>query len=127
MQVTVTQEIINATVTVDNVTIPVTLVNNVNTISVTIAESSNDYVARQDLEEHKNSNNPHGVIEDRYFEIAVNTPATSVNVPHNMGKYPSLWLRDSAGDVWVLDVNHIDKNNAIAISANPITGLIFCN
>ena len=68
-----------------------------------------------------------GLDGDKYYEQIVSIPSTSVNIPHNLNKYPSITVMDSANEVWVVDIEHVDKNNAIITTGTPISGTVFAN
>lgn len=64
---------------------------------------------------------------DKTFEMIIGTPSINIQVPHNLGKYPSIEIIDSSGNIWIVDVNHIDKNNAILENTTPLSGKIIAN
>src|SRR2546421_2844165 len=63
---------------------------------------------------------------DKNFTHAF-TSASSVNVPHNLGKYPAVTVMDSAGDECEGAVDHIDINNLTVTFSAPFSGEIICN
>lgn len=67
------------------------------------------------------------IVEDKFFELMVSTPSINIAVPHNLDKYPSIHLIDSAGSVWIADILHIDKNNAVMQNVIPLSGRIIAN
>ena len=63
---------------------------------------------------------------DKNFTHAF-TSASSVTVPHNLGKFPAVTVIDSAGDECEGDVDHIDINNLTVTFSAPFSGTIICN
>lgn len=43
-------------------------------------------------------------------------------IPHNLGRYPVVSIRDSAGDVIVADVQHLDANVLTITFSQPTLG-----
>lgn len=48
--------------------------------------------------------------------------ASTWEIAHGLGKYPSVTVRDSAGDLVEVDVEHVDLNNSRVIAVNPFGG-----
>src|SRR5438270_484493 len=55
------------------------------------------------------------------------TLASSVTVPHKLGKYPAVTILDSAGDECEGAVDHIDNNNLTVTFSAVFSGTIICN
>lgn len=53
--------------------------------------------------------------------------ASSVSVPHNLGKKPAVTVMDSAGDECEGDVQHTDLNNLTVTFSAPFSGSVTCN
>jgi hypothetical protein len=43
-------------------------------------------------------------------------------IPHNLGRYPVVSIRDSVGDVIVADVQHLDENVLTITFSQPTLG-----
>lgn len=56
-----------------------------------------------------------------------NVPSTLWTVAHNLGKFPSVGLRDTAGTSFIATITHIDENNLTVGTAQPQTGYADCN
>lgn len=48
-------------------------------------------------------------------------------IEHNMGKYPSVTVVDSAGNEIIAEVQYIDKNNLVIYMASPFKGTAYLN
>lgn len=55
------------------------------------------------------------------------TASASVVVTHNLGKYPSVTVVDSAGDEVFGDVRHDSANQLTIDFAAPFSGVVHCN
>lgn len=66
------------------------------------------------------------IIGDKHLTVGFNS-VNSVTINHNLGKYPSIQIFDSAKTEFQADIQHIDFNNCL-ISWNGITsGIITLN
>jgi hypothetical protein len=52
---------------------------------------------------------------------------TSVTVTHNLGKYPSVTVLDSAGDECEGSVDHLSINQLVVTFSAPFSGIVVCN
>lgn len=55
------------------------------------------------------------------------TVASSVTVTHNLGKYPSVMVIDSAGDEVEGAVEHTSANELVVTFAAAFSGTVYCN
>lgn len=56
------------------------------------------------------------------------TNSASVTVAHNLGKYPAVSVKDSAGDeVTGFEINHQSLNSLTLVFTASFTGVAFCN
>lgn len=55
------------------------------------------------------------------------TVASTVTVSHNLEKFPSVTVTDSAGQEVVGDVVHLDSNSLMVYFTAPFSGKIICN
>lgn len=69
---------------------------------------------------------PSEVYGDNNYEQAF-TSSASVTVTHNLNKYPSLVIFDSAGDEVEGFVQHTSKNSLTVSFSSPFTGTVSCN
>jgi hypothetical protein len=53
--------------------------------------------------------------------------ATTWDVVHNLGKYPTVDIVDSAGTVWLAAVEHVDINTLTVRLEYSMSGKAFCN
>lgn len=63
---------------------------------------------------------------DKTYRVTF-TDAESQVVEHNLGKYPSVVFKDSAGTEYEVSVNHDSLNQCTVTWNTPITGSITCN
>lgn len=54
-------------------------------------------------------------------------PNNTWNITHNLGKYCSVTVVDSAGSYVLGDVSYIDTNNAVVSFTTSFSGKAFCN
>ncbi len=64
---------------------------------------------------------------DRNLVFVQGTPLASWSIAHNLGKYPSVTVVNSAGDEVVADVNFVDANNLVLTFATSFAGKAFIN
>jgi hypothetical protein len=55
------------------------------------------------------------------------TAVSTVNVVHNLGKYPSIVIFDSAGDQVEAHIDHVSMNELNVYFSAPFTGVLTCN
>lgn len=61
------------------------------------------------------------------FEWDQSSPAMVWTIPHNLGRYPSVTLVDSAGAEFLADVKYIDNNIVQITSASAVAGRAYLN
>lgn len=66
-------------------------------------------------------------IKDKNYVHIQNTTDSLWTVNHNLGKYPSIEVTDSAGSSISANVQHTDLNTAIVVLAFALSGRAFCN
>lgn len=64
---------------------------------------------------------------DVTFVYRQSVPAAVWPIAHNLGRYPSVTVVDSAGDVCVGDVDYVDANNVTLTFSAPFSGSAFLN
>lgn len=65
-------------------------------------------------------------LSDKHFEQTF-TVASTVNVNHNLEKYPAVSVTDSTGDEVEGRVNYIDLNNITLEFSGAFSGRVTCN
>ncbi|HCY41777.1 MAG TPA: hypothetical protein DHV48_10540 [Prolixibacteraceae bacterium] len=66
-------------------------------------------------------------IEDKNFRHTQTTQARVWEVYHNLGKYPSVTIKDAAGNEYEAEVKHIDLNILIITFSEPFSGVADLN
>lgn len=56
-----------------------------------------------------------------------NSAATVWNVAHNLARYPTITVVDSAYTEYVGEVTYTDSNNVVLTFSAPFSGKAFCN
>ncbi len=64
---------------------------------------------------------------DKTYVHYQNVQSDTWEIQHNLDKYPSVTVVDSASNVVVGDINYIDVNNAVVTFSAPFSGKAFCN
>lgn len=64
---------------------------------------------------------------DAYYEQSWGMPVTTITVPHNLNKYPSIVVKDTSGRDVRAGIQHQDKNNVILTFENPFAGSLSAN
>ncbi len=70
---------------------------------------------------------PAEISSDKTYVHTQNSPDTTWVIYHNLGKFPSITVVDSAGDVVEGDISYIDDNTAMVLFSAPFGGKAFCN
>ena len=68
-----------------------------------------------------------GSESDKTFEFTQLSPSTSWNITHNLLKYPSITVIDSANTVVVGEYTYIDNNNVILTFSAGFAGKAYLN
>lgn len=63
---------------------------------------------------------------DKHFTLSF-TSLNEVQVYHNLNKFPSPVIVDSAGDEVEGTVTHVDKDHLVIQFSAPFTGVVHCN
>jgi hypothetical protein len=66
-------------------------------------------------------------IEDRTLSIEIAIPSASWEITHNMNKYPSVTVCDSAGTVVVGAISYVDSNSLVITFNSPFSGTAILN
>lgn len=64
---------------------------------------------------------------DKHYTHTQSVPAATWIVAHNLNKYPSVEVVDSAGSKIYTEVVHIDVNNLETRASSAFSGKAFCN
>ena len=64
---------------------------------------------------------------DLHYAFSQGSPSALWTVTHNLGKYPSVTVIDSAGTTVVGSVTHLDANSLTVAFSAPFSGTAHCN
>ena len=64
---------------------------------------------------------------DKNFTFVQNTPSTEWTIVHNLGKFPSVTVFDTAGTEWKTRVEHLNKNICIIKCSAAFAGTASLN
>lgn len=64
---------------------------------------------------------------DKTYVHYQNVQSGTWEIQHNLNKYPSVTVVDSANNVVIGDIYYVDINNAIVTFTAPFSGKAFCN
>lgn len=67
-----------------------------------------------------------GATVDKHFTYSFTNEST-ITVDHNLGKRPSTFIVDSAGDEVEGEVNHVSNSQLVVSFTASFTGTIICN
>jgi hypothetical protein len=59
---------------------------------------------------------------DKNFVYIQNSPSNTWNITHNLEKYPSVSILDTANNIVEGDINHINENQLILTFSAPFSG-----
>lgn len=68
-----------------------------------------------------------GIVEDKTFVFEQKISSDLWEINHNLNKFPSVTIVDSAGSTVLGDVIYIDINNLNIIFSAPFTGVVYLN
>ena len=90
--------------------------------------SSHEYTA-QEIEEHNTSPDAHSDIRAKFNTFIHNQGVASDywHITHNMDKYPSVTVVDSANNEIVAEVHYVDRNNLIVTMNGASKGKAYLN
>lgn len=104
---------------------------------ITSGESSSTVVSYNDLTNLPQINgvtlignktfNDIGIVNDKYYVYDQSAASSTWNVNHNLNKYPSVSVVDSAGTVVNGDIQYVDPNNLILTFSSAFSGKAYCN
>ena len=64
---------------------------------------------------------------DKTYVYYQNVQSDAWEIQHNLDKYPSITVVDSASNVVVGDIRYVDTNNVVVTFTAPFSGKAFCN
>ena len=70
---------------------------------------------------------PAGPGADLHYTHTQSIASATWNVVHNLGKFPSVSVVDSAGNMWVSDVHYINANSLTISFAAAFGGVAYIN
>lgn len=91
---------------------------------LTVAVSSMGTSGLQGVQGIQGIQGVQGVTGGSYTHVQ-GSAATVWNIPHNLGFYPSVSVRDSSNRNVFTDINHIDQNNSQVIITNAFSGTAY--
>jgi hypothetical protein len=68
-----------------------------------------------------------GLVQDRHYTHIQMLLSDHWMVQHNLGKYPSVSVTDSAGTVSFPEIIYVDENSVILSFTHTATGVVYCN
>lgn len=66
-------------------------------------------------------------IQDLNYVHYQDVPSASWNITHNLGKYPSVTIINSAGDTVMSDITYVNKNQIQINFSNAFAGTAYIN
>ena len=66
-------------------------------------------------------------IDNHYFIYKQSTPEQEWTINHNLNKYPSVTIIDSAGNLLEGEIDYIDKNNLKIKLSSAVSGKAYLN
>lgn len=66
-------------------------------------------------------------IETKSFEFYQPTPSAEWSIAHNLGKFPTVAVTDSAGNAGIGSVHYVDANNLVLSFGAPFAGTAYLN
>lgn len=64
---------------------------------------------------------------DKTYVHYQNVQSDAWEIQHNLDKYPSITVVDSANNIVVGDIRYVDTNNVVVTFTAPFSGKAFCN
>ena len=64
---------------------------------------------------------------DKTYVHYQNVQSDTWEIQHNLDKYPSITVVDSANNIVVGDIRYVDTNNVVVTFTAPFSGKAFCN
>ena len=64
---------------------------------------------------------------DKTYAHYQNVQSDTWEIQHNLDKYPSVTVVDSANNIVIGDIRYIDANNVVVTFTVPFSGKAFCN
>lgn len=76
---------------------------------------------------YKNSIPYSGGGSDKFFEFSQTVPSSRWEIEHQLDKFPSVTIVDSAGSVVVGDIEYIDSDNVVITFQSAFAGKAYLN
>ena len=67
------------------------------------------------------------VVQDKHYTHTQSVASASWTITHNLNKYPSVTVVDSAGSVVVGDVQYLSLNDVVITFSGPFSGTAYLN
>lgn len=68
-----------------------------------------------------------GIVSDLTYVYKQLSPAASWTITHNLGKYPSVSVADSAGNTVIGEVNYVNENSLVVTFSAQFAGVAYLN
>ena len=65
--------------------------------------------------------------KDKHYRHVQNLSSSVWTIPHDLAKFPSVVVKDSAGTIVIGDINYVDTNNVIITFSGAFSGEAFLN
>lgn len=68
------------------------------------------------------------IVEDKNYVHIQGSASSTWNITHNLGKFPAMQAEDSGGTlIPIVNIQHVDINNAVMTLAYSTSGKVICN
>lgn len=64
---------------------------------------------------------------DKHFEHAQGVPSDVWTINHNMGKYPSVYVKDSTEEQVIGEIEYVNANQVVVTFSGAISGVAYLN
>ena len=68
-----------------------------------------------------------GIDGDKTFVFRQDTASSVWSINHNLGKFPSVMVVDTSGNVFIGDIKYKDENNLVITFSAEFAGKAYCN
>lgn len=117
----------SASMSVLNTSVPISIQNVLANFSVLQVAPISVFVTPMSAQGQTGLQGAQGVpgISGGSYTHVQGTATTVWNIPHNLGFYPNVSVRDSSNRNVFTDINHIDQNNTQVVIINAFTGTAY--
>lgn len=68
-----------------------------------------------------------GIVSDLTYVYKQLSPSATWSITHNLGKYPSVSVADSAGNTVIGEVNYVNENSLVVTFSAQFAGVAYLN